>query len=144
MIQEVCAHEESTLALARRVASSLAPSDNVLLIGSLGAGKTFFVRALLRLWGIDTTIPSPSYTLIQEYRVRLHGSSVLVRHIDLYRIDTEADLRELGLKEMLAEEGMIFIEWADKFPLWFEKAAKRVDIKVLPDGSRSFTVSGCD
>jgi tRNA threonylcarbamoyladenosine biosynthesis protein TsaE len=83
------------------------------LIGDLGSGKTVFVQGLAR--GLDVPagyyVTSPSFTLINEYPGRR-----LLRHIDLYRLDADLDLDELGLTDILKSDGVAAIEWADKLP----------------------------
>jgi tRNA threonylcarbamoyladenosine biosynthesis protein TsaE len=100
--------EEETMALGRRLGSTLAAGATVLLHGELGAGKTAFVRGLAEGMGLPADeVSSPTFTLIQEYR-----GPIPLFHVDLYRIcSAEAD--ELGLDE-LREQGVLAIEWAEK------------------------------
>jgi tRNA threonylcarbamoyladenosine biosynthesis protein TsaE len=83
------------------------------LIGELGTGKTCFVRGVTDGLGVskDAWIRSPSFTLINEYHGRLP-----VYHIDLYRIESRAELEELNLREYLYAEGVSLIEWSEKLP----------------------------
>jgi tRNA threonylcarbamoyl adenosine modification protein YjeE len=85
---------EATRELGRRLARLIRPGDVIALHGVLGSGKTELARALLRARaGAEIEVPSPSYTLVQDYRF----ADLMVRHIDLYRIQDAAELRELGL-----------------------------------------------
>ncbi len=81
------------------------------LIGDLGSGKTAFVQGLAE--GLDVPgkyyITSPTFTLINEYPGRLP-----LFHIDLYRLDGICDLEDIGLDELLYEQAVIAIEWAEK------------------------------
>lgn len=108
-----------TIALAdaaatERVGATLAAlvegGDVVAMIGDLGAGKTTLVDACVRALGGDGA-HSPTFALVHEYPCRV----LTVWHLDLYRIEREAELAELGLEEMLGNRaGVAFVEWADK------------------------------
>ena len=102
--------EEETEDVARALASSLAAGDVLLLSGSLGAGKTAFVRGLAEGLGIDPgEVASPTFTLIHEYR----GGRLTLFHVDLYRL-TSADANDLGLQELGVDDGVLAIEWSER------------------------------
>ena len=104
--------EDETAAVGRELASTLSAGDVLLLYGDLGAGKTAFVRGLAEGLGVSRDeVSSPTFTLIQEYR----GGRLPLFHVDLYRIDDPREFDELGLDE-IAEEGVLAIEWADRYP----------------------------
>jgi tRNA threonylcarbamoyladenosine biosynthesis protein TsaE len=91
----------------------LIPGDVIALAGELGAGKTTLVRGLAQGMGLSgDEVASPSFTLVNEYQGPLP-----LFHIDLYRLGSEQELREIGYEEYLSEtEGVAVIEWADKIP----------------------------
>ena len=84
----------------------------VCLVGDLGAGKTTFAQGVARGLGVVGTVPSPTFVIVAEYP----EARVPLRHADLYRVETEAELRGLGLEERVGEEGVWLVEWADRFP----------------------------
>jgi tRNA threonylcarbamoyl adenosine modification protein YjeE len=101
---------EATRQLGRRLAPLLRSGDVIALRGVLGAGKTELARALLRARaGAEIEVPSPSYTLVQDYRF----ADLAIRHIDLYRIEDPTELLELGLDAPAAGEAWL-LEWPER------------------------------
>ena len=102
--------ESETREAGEALARSLRAGDVVLLLGDLGMGKTVFARGLAAGLGVDPeAVRSPSFTLVNPYRGR-----VPVYHIDLYRIEKEAELDELGLEDALGGEGIAIVEWGER------------------------------
>ena len=85
-------------------------SAKIYLKGDLGAGKTTFVRHFLRAMGVEGRIKSPTYTLLETYKV----SSLYLYHFDFYRFTDTEEWHEAGFRENLGEDAIVFIEWADK------------------------------
>lgn len=111
-MRHVTASEAETQAVARGLAQSLAAGAVLLLHGDLGAGKTAFVRGLAAGLGIDPDeVSSPTFTIVQEYR----GGRLPLFHADLYRL-VNAEVDDLGLDELGADEGVVAIEWAERLP----------------------------
>ncbi|MBI3939413.1 MAG: tRNA (adenosine(37)-N6)-threonylcarbamoyltransferase complex ATPase subunit type 1 TsaE [Acidobacteria bacterium] len=103
--------ERDTSKLAEDFGQTLQSPCVVLLYGDLGAGKTTFVRGLAVGLGVaePEQVRSPSFTLVNIYRGRLP-----VYHVDLYRLDSRRDLESIGIDEILSEEAVVVVEWADK------------------------------
>ncbi|MEM5493580.1 tRNA (adenosine(37)-N6)-threonylcarbamoyltransferase complex ATPase subunit type 1 TsaE [Hoeflea sp. AS16] len=101
---------EATALFAEDVSLALKQGDCLCLSGDLGAGKSTFARALIRAIADDPDLeaPSPTFTLVQSYQLRLP-----VAHLDLYRIGSPEELDELGLDDALAE-GAALVEWPEK------------------------------
>jgi tRNA threonylcarbamoyladenosine biosynthesis protein TsaE len=118
------ATEEETIALGERLASEFSPGDVVLLIGNLGAGKTTLAKGIVRgLTGISSDeVSSPTFTLVHEY-----GDQPKVYHIDLYRLDSAAEVSALGLDDLF-ETGVCLIEWGERFPQLMPE--RRVEITL--------------
>jgi tRNA threonylcarbamoyladenosine biosynthesis protein TsaE len=105
------AGEEETVTAGDKFGRTLAPGAVVLLYGQLGAGKTAFVRGLARGVGAaGDEVSSPTFTIIQEYA----GPSVTLYHVDLYRLDPP-EVDDLGLEELVGGDGIVAIEWADRW-----------------------------
>lgn len=103
--------EAATCHAAARLAQELRAGDLVTLAGALGAGKTTFVRAVIRALTGDpgAEVPSPTYTFVQTY----DGPHFRIVHADLYRINDPAELTELGWEEA-AENALVLVEWAER------------------------------
>ena len=95
--------------LGQQLASALPESAVVFLRGDLGAGKTSLARALLRGLGVQGPIKSPTYTLIERYRLNA-GEAV---HLDLYRIAEASELEFLGLPDLMPDVRLWLVEWPD-------------------------------
>ena len=127
--------EEETFELARRLASGFKGKEVVLLSGELGAGKTVFAKGLAAGAGVVATdrVTSPSFTLVNVYQGRWP-----VFHIDLYRLEREAEILDLGWEDYL-EEGIVVVEWAERLTLTVDGI--RVLIETVGDNERRITIS---
>ena len=96
------------MAVGEAMASLLREGDAIALTGELGAGKTTFVRGAARALGFDGVVASPTFTLVREYQGR-----VRIYHVDVYRLERVQDVLDLGLDEMVAEGGVLLVEWGD-------------------------------
>jgi tRNA threonylcarbamoyladenosine biosynthesis protein TsaE len=130
------ASEAETRDAGERLAERLCPGDTVLLSGSLGAGKTAFVRGVARGLGVDPAeVRSPTFTLVNIYPGRFP-----VYHIDLYRIDRREELSELGLEEMIDSDGVALVEWAERLGRYAPVRAVRVQIEDLGGSRREIRI----
>jgi tRNA threonylcarbamoyladenosine biosynthesis protein TsaE len=95
------------------------------LSGDLGAGKTTWVRALLRGLGYGGRVPSPTYTLLEQYTV----GTLTVVHLDLYRLANETELENLGLRDWLEQPSTwVLVEWPERAPRLGASSDLRVEI----------------
>lgn len=103
------------LAAAERIGAAigtvLRPGDVVALSGDLGAGKTTLARAMLKARGLAGEAPSPTFAIVQPYAPP--EVDLPIAHVDLYRIDGEDELIELGLDDYLYD-GALLIEWPER------------------------------
>jgi tRNA threonylcarbamoyladenosine biosynthesis protein TsaE len=105
--------EAATAALATRWAATLAGADGGLVIylqGELGAGKTSFARALLGTLGVGERVKSPTYSLIEGYRIGDRPAW----HLDLYRIADPDELQWLGLDALSDPAALVLVEWPER------------------------------
>lgn len=103
----------------------------LLLEGELGAGKSTFARGLLRAMGHDGPVPSPTYTLVEPYKI----GDTTVYHVDLYRIGSEDELRFLGWSDL--DEGLRIIEWPDRAPGLAETADLVISLTYAAPGRQA-------
>jgi tRNA threonylcarbamoyladenosine biosynthesis protein TsaE len=131
----VVTHPEETQAEGEALGRRLGPGAVVALTGELGAGKTCFIQGLVRGLGVASPATSPTFVLVNEYRGR-----VPVHHVDLYRLDTLAEMADLGLDELFAGRGVTMVEWADKLGPLLPVDAVRVHIDGVGDEPRRITI----
>lgn len=101
--------ETQLVSAAQRLAPILG-GGSVHLRGELGAGKTTFARALLRALGVGERVKSPTYSLIESYRV----GELDVHHLDLYRLADPGELEWLGLADLWGPRALVLIEWPER------------------------------
>jgi tRNA threonylcarbamoyladenosine biosynthesis protein TsaE len=126
--------EAATARLGAALAYLLKPGDIVTLSGSLGAGKTTLARGLIAALGHSGEVPSPSFALVQPY----DSLRLPLWHADLYRLDSPAELDELGLETVLAD-GALLVEWPEHAGAGAFPGALRLTLREGPDGARALT-----
>jgi len=103
--------EAETRTFAARLAERLKPGDVVALEGALGAGKSVFARSLMHALGVtDTAMPSPTFSLIQEYE----GRGCRIAHMDWYRLEDAGEVAMLGVTDYFRPPWICLIEWPDR------------------------------
>lgn len=118
--------EEETIAYGAELARSVLPRRGVVLLeGNLGAGKTTLVKGIVAGRGGDPDeVSSPTFTLLHEYG----AGDTCVWHADLYRLETPRELATLGLEETIDGEGLLVVEWGERFPeMW---PAESIEIRI--------------
>ncbi len=133
--QHVTNSESETAAVAAVLAERLQPGDSVLLFGSLGAGKTAFVRGILGSFDQHIEVTSPTYTLINVY-----PTSPPIYHFDLYRLRDENDLLDVGFDEYLDSGGIVLVEWAEKCGRLKPTVGYAVTLAITGESTRQITI----
>ena len=122
--------EAATIALATHLADAIAAQTVIFLQGDLGSGKTTFARALLRARGITGAIKSPTYTLLEPYRV----ANVDWCHCDLYRLGAPEELEMLGLRDYYAAGAVLLIEWPEQGQGYLPHADLLIKLSLAAQG----------
>ncbi len=135
--------ESETAALGEKIAAELSKGDIVAFIGNLGAGKTTMIKAIASALGADEReTASPSFALVHDYGpIRRESKEDIGRifHIDLYRLEP-GEIEQLGLWEILDDDNICFVEWADKYPEIIPRGAVRIDITRTGEDVRKIII----
>jgi tRNA threonylcarbamoyladenosine biosynthesis protein TsaE len=124
---------EETEALGEKFGRAVRPGWVIALSGELGAGKTQFVKGLVRGLGVSARVHSPTFTLVAEY----DGGRLKLFHLDLYRLETRQQILSAGVEEYLQPDGVAVIEWAERMAeVWPDTDWKKVRIETLNDTDR--------
>jgi tRNA threonylcarbamoyladenosine biosynthesis protein TsaE len=137
-LTEYTSSPEDTEALGGRLACCLKSGSVIALSGGLGAGKTCLVKGIARALGLDENITSPTYTIINEYRLDLCP----LYHIDAYRLNGDEDFASTGAGECFSSGGITIIEWSDRIPGSIPVDAISIEIEISGPQSRIFHLRG--
>ena len=105
--------------------------------GDLGAGKTTFINALCKHFGVKGTVTSPTYSIIQEYAT---GKNEIIFHIDLYRIKSEREAMDAGVEDCLNSNEICMVEWPEIAPDIFPENTIFTSIEILSPNKRKLKV----
>ncbi len=131
---------DETRAIGLRLGRLLKAGDVVGLYGELGAGKTTMVKGIASAIGIDEReIVSASFTIISE-----HDAIPPFTHVDLYRIENDGELNELGLLEQIGGDNISVIEWAEKAGTALPDEIIKVTLEAVSENTREITIEGID
>jgi len=128
-----------TVDLGRQLGEFLTKGDVISLAGELGSGKTWFTKGVGLGLGIarDIIITSPSFSLVNEY-----GGRHTLFHLDAYRLECLTDFLAAGLDEYFYQDGVVVMEWADRWPEILPDYRLKVEFVITDDHTRKITMSG--
>lgn len=135
--------EAATLAFGGKLAQALAPGLKLYLRGNLGAGKTTLARGILRGLGYAGKVKSPTYTLVELYKV----SNLYLYHFDFYRFADPEEWEEAGFREYFGAESVCLVEWPEKagdllpapdleLRLEIEQEGRRIVVAAMTENGR--------
>lgn len=131
--KRMTATPEATKELAASLAPFLQPGDVIMLTGDLGAGKTQFVQGVARQLGITDQVVSPTFNILLTYE----SDKMPLYHFDLYRLEDAVELEDVGYYDVVDADGVVFIEWGDKFADVMPYGYLEIDFAVEDDGQRT-------
>jgi tRNA threonylcarbamoyladenosine biosynthesis protein TsaE len=110
----------------------------IFIYGEMGAGKTSFVKSLLKTLGSNDDVVSPTYSLVNEYKLDETGQTV--RHLDLYRLKTIDEALDIGIEEYLDDPAICLIEWPEIIETLSPENTLRISISILTDNQRKLVI----
>lgn len=128
--------EAATLAFGARLAAIVQPGLYIALHGELGAGKTTLARGLLRGLGYDGRVKSPSYALVEVYKL----SRLDLYHFDFYRFEDPHEMLDAGLDEAFNGTAVCIVEWPEKAREFLPAADLDISL-TLADGGRAARIA---
>lgn len=126
----ILSDEASQVAFGESLGRALAGHGQVHLIGDLGAGKTTLARGVLRAYGHDGAVKSPTYTMVEPYET----ASARVFHFDLYRLGDPEELEFLGARDMMGGDALCLIEWPSRGAGWLPQPDLEIHLAVCASG----------
>lgn len=131
---------ENTKLFANKIAQNLKGSDVVLLWGDLGTGKTTFTQGLGQYFGIHR-MTSPTYVLLNQYRVKNHSTIKTFYHFDLYRLENVEQLRSVNFDEITTDkDGLTVLEWPERLEGNIPKCSINIKFSLIFDNKREITI----
>ncbi len=130
-------NETETETLGAALGRLLQPGDVLALVGDLGAGKTCLARGVARGLGIDEPVTSPTFILVAQYAT---AAGFPLYHADCYRLEqAAAEALDIGLDEMLLDDGVAIVEWAERIEPLLPPDHLRITLTVLDDTRRALS-----
>ena len=115
------------------------PADSTVFAfyGSMGAGKTTFIKAICQELGVEDEVTSPTFAIVNEYQPTItHHSTPIIYHFDFYRIRRIEEAYDIGFDDYIDSGNLCFIEWPELIEELLPENTTRVTIREAEDGSR--------
>ena len=133
-------NEEAQVAFGEALGQVLQGRGLVYLEGELGAGKTTLTRGILRAYGHQGAVKSPTYTLVEPYEL----NDQRVYHLDLYRLADPEELEFIGGRDVLADDAVTIVEWPSRGEGWLPAPDLRLTLEVVEQGRLVSLAAGSD
>lgn len=132
--------EAAHVAFGEALGHALQGHGRVYLEGELGAGKTTLTRGILRAYGYQGAVKSPTYTLVEPYEL----DAQRIYHLDLYRLSDPEELEFIGGRDVLADDALCLIEWPSRGDGWLPAPDLRVSLQLAAQGRLAELTPGSD
>ena len=119
---------------ARQFINAMGTKHVFAFYGSMGAGKTTFIKAICEELGVDDVVTSPTFAIVNEYLILTGGT---IYHFDFYRIKKLEEVYDMGYEDYFYSDALCFIEWPEMMEELLPEGATKVQITENPDGTRT-------
>jgi tRNA threonylcarbamoyladenosine biosynthesis protein TsaE len=119
---------------ARQFINAMGTKHVFAFYGSMGAGKTTFIKAICEELGVDDVVTSPTFAIVNEYLTSTGGT---IYHFDFYRIKKLEEVYDMGYEDYFYSDALCFIEWPEMMEELLPEGATKVQITENPDGTRT-------
>ena len=119
---------------ARQFINAMGTKHVFAFYGSMGAGKTTFIKAICEELGVDDVVTSPTFAIVNEYLISTGGT---IYHFDFYRIKKLEEVYDMGYEDYFYSDALCFIEWPEMMEELLPEGATKVQITEKPDGTRT-------
>ena len=140
--QRYCATTDDTIAAGEAFSAVLSSGDIVLLTGTLGAGKTTFVKGVAKGLGVHERVTSPTFTMVRDHRCENSSGIETLHHCDVYRVETLDEVVDLALGELVEDGAVALVEWGELAASVFGRDVMAVDFHVDDNDGRMLKVDG--
>ncbi len=128
---------------AENISFKINKGTTIGLIGEIGAGKTAFIKKLMPKFGVFDVIKSPTYTIVSQYET----DNFIIYHTDIYRINDEDELYNIGFEDYFGRNSLVIVEWVDMYKDYVkELSLKYIELTIDVDikGVRTITITDFD
>ena len=122
---------------AKQLKAAIGNHTIIAFHGEMGAGKTTFIKALCAEYGVTDNVASPTFAIINEY---VTPEKHTIYHFDLYRLETLADLQNIGAEDYFYTGNLCLIEWPELANSLLPSDTLHVTISVMPDNTRQISM----
>jgi len=135
--------EKETFDFAKNFAKQFKGGEIIELYGNLGAGKTIFTKGLAFGIGIREVVNSPTFVIMKIYKIKKKYYKIKnLVHIDAYRINSDEDVVDIGIKEYFnRDDTIIIIEWAENIKKIISKKSIKIKIKIIDKNIRKIKIN---
>lgn len=125
-----------TIKVGEKIGNILLPGDIVLLEGDLGAGKTHLVKGIATALGSTDYVTSPTFTILNIYK----GNGININHFDVYRINDEEELLNIGFDDHIFSKDISIVEWANLIRGLYPDKYLSINIEVTKENERRIII----